>query len=308
MIEAIKIISKCAGINNVIDPKWLRQNDQQTGLTDLAEGMNIDIDDAYHIQCRLGQAAISSIVSHSLFYDGGDCFVAQDRTSDTALYQVGTDFSLSGVRSGLTKAYRISYAQVSDKTFYCNGVQNGFIQGGISSPWPATTYYGPDTLNEYTIAPIGTHIAYFMGRMWIAVDNVIYCSEPYKVGLFRLAKCFFQFNTAIRMIRPVAGGVWVSDEATTGFIAAAEKWDGYKFTNKSSIPAHEWSDNQRLVDLSDSQWQVPGLSAVWSSDAGLCIGTSDGQLIVATEKKLIYPTGASGATVVDGLNVINTIY
>jgi hypothetical protein len=54
--------------------------------------------------------------------------------------------------------------------------------------------------------------------------------------------------------------------------------------------------------------KLSGLCAVWSSDNGLCVGSSDGQLIVVTEQKLIYPTGASGATVIDGFNIINNVY
>lgn len=312
MIEPIKIISKCAGINNKIDSKWLRQNDPQTGLTDLAEGVNVDVDDAWKLSVRLGQESISTNASHSLFCDGGDCFVALDRTNDAAIYRINNDFSLTGVRSGLIKGAYFSYVQVGARTFYTNGTQNGVIENGVSTAWPSNTYKGPDTLKEYSPAPVGDHLAYHQGRIWISIDEggkfPIYCSEPYKPGLFRFAKYHFQFGSHVRMIRPVLGGVWISDAETTGFIASSDTWDGQKYARKSQYPAHEWSDNCRLVDLSKSQWKVPGLSAVWSSDEGLCIGTSDGQLIIATEDRLVYPTGASGATVVDGTNVINSIY
>ena len=109
-------------------------------------------------------------------------------------------------------------------------------------------------------------------------------------------------------MRPVASGVWVSDSETTGFIRAASKWEGYMYERKSSYPVHEWSDNNRVVDLSSSYLKIPGMSAVWSSDEGLCIGTADGRLIVETIDRLVYPTGSRGATVVYGNNVINTIY
>ena len=81
-----------------------------------------------------------------------------------------------------------------------------------------------------------------------------------------------------------------------------------EYDKKSPFPAHEWSVNINLVDLAQTMFKVPGLSAVWSSDEGLCIGSSDGQLTVATKNNLIYPTGSSGSTVVDKHNVINSIY
>jgi len=306
MTESI-IFKGALGINNKIDPIRHAYN-PDTGVGFLQEAINCDIDDSGMISRRSGQIELSNVPSHSVFCDGGDCFVVQDRTTDAALYQVGTDFSLTGIRSGLIKGYRVSFCLVGDKTFYTNTVQNGVITNGISSAWPVGTYHGPDTFNDYSPVPVGSHIAYHQGRIWVSVDDVIYCSEPFNPGLFRLAKCFFQFKTNVKMIRPVAGGVWISDSEKIGFTSSAESWDAQKYIKKFSSPAHEWSDNQRLVDLSNTKWQISGLSAVWSSDKGICIGTSDGQLINVTEENLVYSTGANGATIVDEHNVINSVY
>jgi hypothetical protein len=54
-------------------------------------------------------------------------------------------------------------------------------------------------------------------------------------------------------------------------------------------------------------FKIPGLSAIWSCDAGWCIGTPTGEIIVTTKNKLIYPTGGSGSTVYYDNNVINCI-
>lgn len=293
-----------SGLNNIVDPARLKY-DKETGIAELAEAVNVDIDDTGRISRRPGQTLLSSVVSHSVFCDKGDCFVAQDRESDAALYQVGTDFSLTGIRSGLTKGARVSFCQVGAKTYYANGFQNGVITEGISAAWPTSEHVGAETVRQFYSAPVGTHLAHFAGRMWVVEDNVIWVSEPYAYGKFDKARRFFQFGSAVRMIKPVKGGVWVSDSEKTGFIAAAEKFEAQEWLKKSPFPAHEWSENIELVSLPD----VPGLSAVWSSDEGLCIGTEDGQLIVATKNKLAYPAGASGATVVNGQhNVINSVY
>jgi len=296
------------GLNNIIDPVRLTYS-QTTGISELAEAVNVYVDDTGRVSRRPGQSLLSAVSSHSVFCDKGDCFVVQDRESDAAIYQVGTDFSLTGVRSGLTKGARVSFCQVGSKTYYANGYQNGVIENGISTGWPDTTeHVGATTLRAFYPAPIGTHLAFFQSRMWIVQGKVIWVSEPYAVGKFDMARRFLQLGTNIRMIKPVLGGVWVSDEEKTGFIAAGDKFEALSWIKRSSFPAHEWSENIELVDLSQTEFKVPGLSAVWSCDAGLCIGSADGQLIVATEKKLIYPTGARGATVVDGRNVINSIY
>ncbi len=301
------LLTGSTGLNNIVDPVRLKY-DADTGVAELAEAVNVDIDNTGRVSRRAGQETVSIGAYHSLFCDKADCFVVEDRAADAAIFKVATDFTLSGVRSGLTKGARVSFCQIGGKTYYANGYQNGVIEAGISSPWPSSTYVGPDTSRSYSPAPVGTHLAFFSGCMWIAKDNVVWVSEPWAFGLFDMARRFFQFGSNVTMIKPVAGGVWVSDEEKTGFVAAGEKFEQAQFVKKLNFPAHEWSENIELVDLSQSVFQVQGLSAVWSCDAGLCIGSPDGQLIVTTEKKLIYPKGAQGATLVDKNKAINTVY
>jgi len=302
------ISSGFSGLNNKVDPTRLKY-DKDTGIGELAEAVNVNIDDTGRIGRRAGQVSLSAVVSHSLFCDKGDAFVVQDRTSDSAIYKIGTDLSLTGIRSGLEKGARISFCQVGDLTYYSSPYQNGVIAAGISSAWPTfTAHVGATTTRAFYGVPLGSHIAHFNGCMWIADGDVVWVSEPYAYGKYDHARRFFQFGSDVRMIKPVFGGVWISDGEQTGFIQGAEKLEAMSWVKKSSFPAHEWSECIELVDLSQSKFQLPGLSAIWASDAGLTIGTSTGELIVATEEKLIYPTGAMGATVADGHNVINTVY
>jgi len=306
----VPLIKRCTGVNNRVDSKRLRQYDRETGVSDLAEGVNIDIDETGAISSRLGLVEISAISSHSCFQDKGDAFIVQDRTAenDAVLYRLNADFTLTGVQSGLVKAAKLSYFQLGATTFYSNGYGNGTVTGAVAAIWPATTYYGPTTLKDLSAAPVGTHIAFHKARAWVSVEGAIYCSEPNKPGLFRLAGRGFRFGTDVLMMRPVAGGVWVSDSETTGFISTSEKWDASKYVRKANVPAHEWSDNCRLVDLSESILKIEGLSAVWSSNDGMCVGSPNGELKVITEDNLLYPTGSSGATVVSDRIAINTVY
>lgn len=306
------LVTRCTGINNKIDPKRLRQYDPKTGVTDLAEGQNIDIDDSGQIQSRLGQIEFSAIPSHSAFCNKGDAFFAQDRESDTAIYRFNTDLTWTGVRSGLVKGSCLSYAQVGAQTFYANGAQNGVITDGVSAAWPdQSEHVGAETTREFYPAPVGNHIEYcpWLMAMLVAVGSSIYVSEPAAVGKYRLSGRRFDFGHNVRMMKSVEGGIWISTAEEIGFIARGEDFKGLKWIAKPSRkPAHEWSVNCELVDLSKTALQIPGESAVWSSDDGKCVGTQDGQLIVFTEEKLIYPTGAMGATVVDKGICINSVW
>jgi len=159
MTESI-ILKGALGINNIIDPLRHPYN-PETGVGFLAEAINCNIDDSGMISRRAGQTLLSAVSSHSIFCDKGDCFVVQDRVGDAALYQVGTDYSLAGIRSGLTKGARVSFCQVGSKTYYSNGYQNGVIENGLSTAWPALLpHVGADTVRAFYPAPIGTHLAY----------------------------------------------------------------------------------------------------------------------------------------------------
>jgi len=300
------IYTGTTGVNNKVDPVRL-VFDPKTGVTELAEAVNCDIDDTGRISRRFGQVPISLDQFDDVFCDGGDCYAVKNRTSDSAIYQLSPDMTtLTGVWAGLAKGARVSFCQVGDKTFYANGYQSGYFEAGIRYAWP--TFTQATTTREFSQAPIGTIIGHFDGHMLIVQGNVVWITERYEYGKVRMAKSFWQMGTDITMMKPVAGGIWLSDQDQTGFVSGEGHISGYGFNKKASSPAHEWSENIELVDLGQSAFEIPGLSAVWSSDAGLCIGTEQGQLIVATESKLVYPTGGSGATVVDGHVVINSVY
>lgn len=298
------------GLNNKVDAHRLPYN-RESGVSALAEAVNVDIDDSGAICRRLGQELVSAGVYHSAFCDGGDAFVVHDRTNDAAIMRVNTDFSLAGVVSGLSKGVRVSFAQVGGQTWYSNGIQHGVITDGVSVAWPSAVHTGAaQTLRALTNAPVGHVIAWHGARMWIAVEDgshhVIYVTEPYNYGTVDPARRGFAFGTKVRMLRPVAGGMWVSDAEQTGFIPDADNFEGTRWIQRAAVPAHEYSACCSLIDLSASL-EIPGLSAVWSSDEGLCIGTEDGRLIVVTDGKLIYPSGGQGATVVFEDKVINTV-
>jgi len=304
------IIAKTLGVNNRVLPSRLAY-DIETGEVDLAEAVNCDIDDSRQITRRLGSSQISSVISHSAFCNKGDCFFVQDRTSDAAIYRLGDDFiSYAGVRSGLTKGNRVAFCQVGDKTYYTNQVQTGVITDGVSAAWPdQSAHVGAATTREFYPAPAGKHLEYWMGRMWISVGSVIYASEPFAVGKYAMARCFFQFGANVVMMKAVEGGMWVSTAEEIGFISRADDFKSLQWVGKDSRkPAHEWSVCHELVDLSKTALQIPGESAVWSSDDGVCVGKENGQLEVITEERLLYPASAEGATVVSDGKLFNSIW
>lgn len=305
-MREIPVVKKCGGLNNRIDPV------SDAPHRYLAECTNMLITDDNRLEVAPSfSTLVGTYPGHSMFCNKGDAFLVQDRVDDAAIMRVNLDFSLGGVRSGLTKGNRVAFCQVGAQTLYANGVTAGVIENGASSAWPdQTEHVGANTTRVFYPFPTGAvHLEYWLGRVWAAVGSVIYVSEEYAIGKFNFKKRNFPFGHDVVMMKAVEGGMWVSTTEEIGFIERADTFAALKWVPKSARrPAHEWSASHELVDLSNTKLQIPGQSAVWSSDDGLCVGTQDGQLVVDTENRLIYPTGAMGATVVNNGKCFNSIW
>lgn len=303
-MNQINIFSGTSGLNTKLDPVRIQFN-PETGISDLAEAVNITVDDSGRASRRPGRILLQEGIFHSLYGNGSFGFVVQERVDDAAIMQISTDYSLSGVRSGLTKNLRTSFCLVDDKIFYSNGIENGVIENGVSSAWPTNEHVGPTTSKYFTTAPIGSHIAWFSGRVWVSKDNIVWYSEPYAYGKFDMARGFIMFDSNVRMVKPVNTGIFISDNKKTYFFRGTNPKEMVQKT-VSNCPAHEWSEAIDLIDLSYKE--IVGDSAIWSSDEGLCIGTEDGEIINISKLKIAYPSGTQGASVVNLTEIINSVF
>ena len=302
----IKLFSGTTGWNNIADPTRLKI-DFETGIVELAEALDVDIDDNGRLSRRLGQGLIAVGEYHSLFCDGGDCFVILETVSDAAIYKVDTNNVLVGVRSGLTKNLRMGWCQTSLGTYYSNGVQSGYITAGVSYPWAAQTYVGPPTTKTFGTPPLGTHLALFSSSMCVVNGTIVNYSEPLGYGLFDNARSRLRFASNVKMFKPVDGGVWASDSKRTYFLEGSNIRELIRHP-RLECPAHEYSEAIGHINGADFGLSPDtGECAAWSCNDGLCIGTPQGQLIVVTKDKLNYQAGTRGATVFNGNTVINTI-
>ncbi len=299
-MKPIKLFSGATGLNTVVDPVRIPY-DADTGVSDLGVAVNIKLDDTGRPGRVDGYSSLEAGGFHSLFCDGGDCFVGKD----TALYHVATDLSTSGVRSGLS-GDRIAYTQAANKTYYTNGTQNGVLEGGLSSPWALDEYFGPDSSNYLTKPPVGHHLAVAFSRMFVAQDDVLWWSEVFRYGLYNQAINFVRFASKILMIKPVVSGLFVSDQKRTYFLQGTNPHT-FNRNPVANYPAYEWSD---AIDyVSGLELGVdPGMCALWSSPEGAVLGTASGQLFNINKSKVIYPEdGQAGASLIRGYDLIHTI-
>jgi len=284
-MQPITIFRGTTGLNTVADPARIPMT--KSGVNDVAEIVNMRIDQYGRPSRRPGLTLMHSGVFHSLFCDKGDCFVMQTRTNDDAIMRVATDGSLSGVRSGLTSGLRMSWAQHGDKTYYSNEMEAGVITDGISEPWTLGGYYGPETNRSFTIPERIRHLQILSGRMFVSSGEVVWWTEPFRFDLFDLASSFVQFNTKIRMLKSVDGGLFISSSKSTYFLSG---FSPNEFTSRkvADFPAVEFSDSNEYVEGADIGLD-PGRCALWASAEGAILGTPSGAIINLTKSKIIYP-------------------
>jgi hypothetical protein len=295
-MKASVIFKGTSGLNTVDNPRRIKGSD-------LGVAINIKIDQSGQPQRRSGQELVQSGAFHSISSDGYSCFVVKEGT----IYEVGTDNSISTVKTGLTNN-RISWCSAAGKFFYTNGIDLGYIKNGVDTEWVKTAYVGPETDKELVGPFAGNHLAFHGGRIFIARDNAIWWSEQHSLGLFHLFGSFVQFNSKIRMMVPVDGGMFVSTERRTHFLTGKNPAQ-FQPTVVCNFPALEWSLCQQKIEGMEIGLQSPGLVALWNSTEGAIAGTPGGAVINLTKNKIIYPENVSqGFSVLNGYNFIHRSY
>jgi len=199
----------------------------------------------------------------------------------------------------------MAWCSAAGRYFYTNGIDFGIIQNGIWTEWVKTQYIGPETDKELVGPFAGNHLAFHGGRIFISKDNALFWSEQHSHGLFHLLGSFVQFNTKIRMIKPVINGMYISTEKRVHFLEGINP-GAFKPHVVCTFPALEWSDCQQLIEGMEIGLQSPGLCVLWNSPEGAIVGTPTGSAINITKQKIIYPENVSqGFSVLHGYNLIH---
>jgi len=186
MARTITICRGASGVNNKIDPARI-SIDLKSGIVELAEGVNIDIDDRNRIdRCKGFTATSITSASHSMFDCGGYVlFVTGDAL--TVLEASGSGYTTTPIRD-VTEGARMRYAKYASKIYHCNGHEIGYVEDKTAYPWTNPAYLGQTTTRTFDDPPLGHNLEIHKhkARMCIAVDEEdthgIYLSEISKLS------------------------------------------------------------------------------------------------------------------------------
>jgi hypothetical protein len=282
----------------------------QIGLVDLAACMNVDITDGNMIMRRRGTVKRVPENAHSVYEVRPYClFVVDD-----GLFLLKPGFSGYVQISTVTPA-PVCCEVVDGIGYWSNGIQKGKVVGGVNQPWvKAATVYSNNQTRIFYDPPAGNILGYYNGRMYIAGiaedRKIVRYSEAYGPDLFDFADAFLSLESAVTMVRPVAGGIYVSDSERTHFVSG----DPLKFDWKvvDNHPALPWSSKPVVGVMSMDQtgnyvYQAGGKTEVafWLTNEGVMFGDATGNVTNITEEKIdLLPPYTSGAILVDGSTLL----
>lgn len=289
-----------SGINTVdtdtrLSPQLLRVDALgEKAIYPLVEAVNIDIDNTYAISSRDGSdKKLSGTDAHS-FWTNGDVALFVDGAT---LYLLNPDYTATELLTGLSRGFRMSYAEVNDRIYMSNGSYIGYYSLGSMNLLrvPTETYK--------TILPAGQRIAYHKGILLIAKGRVLYLSDAL-CDHYDVRTGFRVFENDITMLRPVDDGVFVADGKTWYLVekrAFADDPAEYKKELVCSFDAVPFSDIS--VDGLLVGEGIEGKVAMWLSSEGVCVGDNKGAFKIVTPNYIMSPAGRGAAAVrnIDGV-------
>lgn len=99
-------------------------------LVDLADAVNVDIDDSGRISRRRGQSLVIPGSAHSLYSDGEHCLYIQDET----MYRLDRELVPHAVALGLDPL-PMSYVTVGSRVYHSNGTVSAVFEDGYVRSW-----------------------------------------------------------------------------------------------------------------------------------------------------------------------------
>jgi len=289
----VPLFAAALGLNMRQDPARMKF-DPETGVQELPEAVNVDIEDTGRVSMRKGYTLRRSGAAHSLFAHAGHCFFC----SEDSLYELRPDYSARSLGYGLTPGLRMSHAPVGTDIFHSNGVQNGVIDllRGTVKAWAGKDYVGPPLTYGIRKPPVGHLVDVFGGRVLVAVDDAVLPSLPFAPYWFAPQRYAVRFGSRLTLMRSVQDGVWVADRHATYFLAGPdpEQWGIVPKAPYPAIPGTEADVDASVVGELKKRG-IDGKAVMWASREGVCVGAAGGVFVNLTQDAVSLPEAASGA-------------
>lgn len=208
------VAARFAGLRNNVSRERL-------ALEELEAAINVDIDDRGQVRRRRGFTQMDTGNFHSLTEHKGYTYVVKN----SALCRVNDDVSVFSLVQ--VSHHPMDYTAVGDRLYYSSLTHSGYLENGVpgqwggivGSMWVSPVVAPTDTIGEVAgrllggIPPKAEHIAAYKGRIYMAIDNVIWATELYQYDYVDKTRNFMTMDHKITMLEGLEDGLLVGTEA-----------------------------------------------------------------------------------------------
>ena len=280
---------------NVFD--GIRNDVSRERLTakDLERGLNIDIDELGQPRRRRGYTLALSGNWHSIKTITGKTFGVKDGV--LGIIRPAPAFFSLGVTIGPDPC---AYTDVDEEVYFSSEGMSGVITVNETvQPWGHTdgqgvwfspVYTPTDTLGAVGGSllgdpPIARHLGSYKGRIYLAVDKVLWTTELFRYHYVDRTTNFMQFEEPITMVAPMTDGLFIGTEGGVYFLLGIfGKFKVNQLSSAGVMPGSLVQMPAALVHPQIRKTPVPESQAsVFMTDQGVMAGFDGGECYNLTQ-------------------------
>lgn len=317
--DASVTASRFDGLKNTIEREDL-------GPRDLAQAVNVDIDDVGKLHRRRGRTKVASGDFHSL-WNGTDGTVYG--VKDGQLGTVNPDYSFTSLNVLVGGDYdkgsaNVAFVQVGPTVYYSCSSGSGKINVSTKevSAWgpPQDFWLSPVVIPSPTLPQIAgrlmgampwcSYLAYYNGRIYGAQGRMVWCTDLYTYDLVDKTRGFVQFEGETTMLGAVADGLYVGTNEGCWFLGGGEfsalkrvrVMDSPVIPGSMVLIPSELANPPQVGTEAVTPMQV---SLAFMTTRGFCVAEDGGHAINLTERNYFFPVAVRATAFFrrqDGMN------
>jgi len=289
-MEREPLMRSSLGLNNRVDSLNLRR-DREDGSVELSLATNITHDQTGRISRRLGQAATAiTSASHSLFYESGvGLFVTGDAFS--ILHEDNTSTAIRSVSENRA----MSYCQIGDIVFYCNGIEAGYVRSNLSHSW--IRLEDPKFRDQAVVTipiPIGHIVGHHGGRVLIGSGSNVWITDTHSPNVLRKDHVM-RFPMRVTMIQSTPKGCYIGTQGMVYFFPGGDITVAPEIKASKEPPIPGTDTTVEGNNLMFGKYGH-GILPMWTTRKGVYAGTHDGTCVNLTADRLTLPTAIEGCS------------
>lgn len=220
----------------------------------------------------------------------------------------GFSLALPQPTEGDVTAIRLYRTQPGGKTYF----RVTDVPVGLTPYMLGATPLGREADNRFLRRlPGGQIIRAWRGYVVVARDDTLLVSQPLRYGVHDTRYDILPWPTRVRMLEPVASGLFVGDEQGVTFLRG-ERPSALERVATSGAPVVDGSG----TSIEAAELGALGLNlnlrgdrfAVWLARNGYVLGSNDGQIIELQAQRITLPAAqTSGASVIANRRIVTAI-